>query len=208
MASSFARTSTAPTASSRPNRSCEIERNLGADVVMQFDHVIPGQSDEEHRPRRERAQHPMVGALSTGAILARLSRSERQALFPIVQGGIHAAPARRRGARRSRRWTTGRLRQSAGCRSAKRSPTCTQCWTSCTASFPHGSAALPHGRRISRGSDRGRAPRRRPVRLRGAHSDGAQRHGVHVRRPPQHQARRVCAETRVRSTPPATVLDL
>src|SRR5207237_9031418 len=24
----------------------QIERNLGADVIMQFDHVIPGQSDE------------------------------------------------------------------------------------------------------------------------------------------------------------------
>src|SRR5690348_3245034 len=29
-----------------PERVMEIERNLGADVIMQFDHVIPGQSDE------------------------------------------------------------------------------------------------------------------------------------------------------------------
>src|ERR671929_1247047 len=28
-----------------PERVMQIERNLGADVVMQFDHVIPGQSD-------------------------------------------------------------------------------------------------------------------------------------------------------------------
>src|SRR5204863_4295377 len=29
-----------------PERVIQIERNLGADVIMQFDHVIPGQSDE------------------------------------------------------------------------------------------------------------------------------------------------------------------
>src|SRR3954466_4824196 len=29
-----------------PESVMEIERNLGADVIMQFDHVIPGQSDE------------------------------------------------------------------------------------------------------------------------------------------------------------------
>src|ERR1041384_8765605 len=28
-----------------PERVMQIERNLGADVIMQFDHVIPGQSD-------------------------------------------------------------------------------------------------------------------------------------------------------------------
>ena len=29
-----------------PESVMQIERNLGADVIMQFDHVIPGQSDE------------------------------------------------------------------------------------------------------------------------------------------------------------------
>src|SRR5919205_799850 len=29
-----------------PETVMQIERNLGADVIMQFDHVIPGQSDE------------------------------------------------------------------------------------------------------------------------------------------------------------------
>src|SRR5678816_281524 len=29
-----------------PESVMHIERNLGADVIMQFDHVIPGQSDE------------------------------------------------------------------------------------------------------------------------------------------------------------------
>ena len=37
----------------------------------------------------------------------------------------------------------------------------------------------------------GVAPRRRPLRLRRAHAHGTQRHGVHPRRPAEHQARRV-----------------
>jgi queuine tRNA-ribosyltransferase len=69
-----------------PESVMQIERNLGADVVMQFDHVIPGQADEEHardasdRSIRwlERCQKAFGG-----------SRSSAQALFPIVQGGIH-----------------------------------------------------------------------------------------------------------------------
>jgi queuine tRNA-ribosyltransferase len=93
-----------------------IERNLGADVIMQFDHVIPGQSDnssardasersirwlqrcltELHRlqntepsdrvpPTASRIPHP-ASRLSPPA--SRLPTD--QALFPIVQGGIHA----------------------------------------------------------------------------------------------------------------------
>ena len=46
-----------------PETVMQIERNLGADVIMQFDHVIPGQSDEAARARRERAEHAVAGAL-------------------------------------------------------------------------------------------------------------------------------------------------
>src|SRR3954468_3646992 len=77
-----------------PESVMRIERNLGADVIMQFDHVIPGQSeaaaarDASERslrwlPRCVRAFHepnrdePIPGRVE-------------QALFPIVQGGIHA----------------------------------------------------------------------------------------------------------------------
>src|SRR3954471_6109863 len=72
-----------------PESVMEIERNLGADVIMQFDHVIPGQSelaaarDASERSIRwlercvaARAAQPDAGGLP-------------QALFPIVQGGIH-----------------------------------------------------------------------------------------------------------------------
>jgi queuine tRNA-ribosyltransferase len=62
-----------------------IERNLGADVIMQFDHVIPGQSDEsEARDASERSIRWLARCLA-----AHLESAGEQALFPIVQGGIH-----------------------------------------------------------------------------------------------------------------------
>ena len=83
----------------------QIERNLGADVIMQFDHVIPGQSSEvSARDASERSIRWLARCL---AELRRLEESQpledtpreefpadnprnHQALFPIVQGGIHA----------------------------------------------------------------------------------------------------------------------
>jgi queuine tRNA-ribosyltransferase len=72
-----------------PERVMQIERNLGADVIMQFDHVIPGQSDET---ASDDAMRRSVRWLERCvAEVARLDRksASRQALFPIVQGGIH-----------------------------------------------------------------------------------------------------------------------
>jgi queuine tRNA-ribosyltransferase len=69
-----------------PELVIQIERNLGADVIMQFDHVIPGQSDEASaRDASERSVRWLARCL------AELQRSEGtdQALFPVVQGGIH-----------------------------------------------------------------------------------------------------------------------
>jgi queuine tRNA-ribosyltransferase len=66
----------------------QIERNLGADVIMQFDHVIPGQADErEARDASERSIRWLGRCL---AEVAQLESATEQALFPIVQGGIHA----------------------------------------------------------------------------------------------------------------------
>ena len=64
-----------------------IEKNLGADVIMQFDHVIPGQSDESSaRDASERSIRWLGRCLTT------FKESDApQALFPIVQGGIHAS---------------------------------------------------------------------------------------------------------------------
>src|SRR6185437_7657789 len=68
----------------------QIERNLGADVIMQFDHVIPGQSDAT--AARDASERSVRWLARCKAEVARLDAVEprRQALFPIVQGGIHA----------------------------------------------------------------------------------------------------------------------
>jgi queuine tRNA-ribosyltransferase len=76
-----------------------IEVNLGADVIMQFDHVIPGQS--AHDAARDASERSMRWLERCRAEFARLTagRAESQALFPIVQGGIHP-DLRREAARR------------------------------------------------------------------------------------------------------------
>ncbi|HXG71633.1 MAG TPA: tRNA guanosine(34) transglycosylase Tgt [Gemmatimonadaceae bacterium] len=73
-----------------PESVMQIERNLGADVIMQFDHVIPGQSDDPSaRDASERSIRWLARCLSEVNRLDAGERSTRQALFPIVQGGIH-----------------------------------------------------------------------------------------------------------------------
>jgi queuine tRNA-ribosyltransferase len=74
-----------------PELVIRIQRNLGADVVMQFDHVIPGQSDEatarDAMERSIRWLHRCLAEFELGED----GTQACQALFPIVQGGIHAA---------------------------------------------------------------------------------------------------------------------
>ncbi|HUQ98038.1 MAG TPA: tRNA guanosine(34) transglycosylase Tgt [Gemmatimonadaceae bacterium] len=83
-----------------PESVMQIERSLGADVIMQFDHVIPGQSDEASaREASERSIRWLARCLEE---VERLEKEQpvgdaqtasdprnHQALFPIVQGGIH-----------------------------------------------------------------------------------------------------------------------
>jgi queuine tRNA-ribosyltransferase len=70
-----------------------IQRNLGADVIMQFDHVITGQSDEtSSRDASERSIRWAARCLAEferSAADALSADGQPQALFPIVQGGIH-----------------------------------------------------------------------------------------------------------------------
>jgi queuine tRNA-ribosyltransferase len=83
----------------------QIERNLGADVIMQFDHVIPGQSDETSaRDASERSIRWLARCLAEQRRLEITQPLEdppreefpgdnprnHQALFPVLQGGIHA----------------------------------------------------------------------------------------------------------------------
>ena len=68
-----------------------IERNLGADIVMQFDHVVPGQAAAAiARDAAERSVRWLVRCRDEFDALSARDDSPTQALFPIVQGGIHA----------------------------------------------------------------------------------------------------------------------
>jgi queuine tRNA-ribosyltransferase len=77
-----------------PESVMRIERNLGADVIMQFDHVIPGQS--EHAIARDASERSLRWLARCRTEFQRLNEADpipgrsEQALFPIVQGGIHA----------------------------------------------------------------------------------------------------------------------
>jgi queuine tRNA-ribosyltransferase len=77
-----------------PESVMRIERNLGADVIMQFDHVIPGQSDAVvARDASERSLRWLARcrkAFEQLVIDDPIPGRSEQALFPIVQGGIHA----------------------------------------------------------------------------------------------------------------------
>jgi queuine tRNA-ribosyltransferase len=73
-----------------PERVMEIEHNLGADVIMQFDHVIPGQSDEATaREASERSIRWLARCVKARETIPPIEGRMPQALFPIVQGGIH-----------------------------------------------------------------------------------------------------------------------
>jgi queuine tRNA-ribosyltransferase len=77
-----------------PESVMRIERNLGADVIMQFDHVIPGQS--ESAAARDASERSLRWLARCARAFDDLNRADPipgrapQALFPIVQGGIHA----------------------------------------------------------------------------------------------------------------------
>ncbi len=78
-----------------PESVMRIERNLGADVIMQFDHVIPGQSETDvARDASERSLRWLARCRDEFARLVRddpIPGRREQTLFPIVQGGIHAS---------------------------------------------------------------------------------------------------------------------
>ncbi len=81
-----------------PESAMEIQRALGADVAMAFDHVVPGQADwalaEEGMERtlrwldRCRKRHRELDEAGDGG-------GGRQTLWPILQGGTHAELRRR-----------------------------------------------------------------------------------------------------------------
>jgi queuine tRNA-ribosyltransferase len=73
-----------------PELVMQIERNLGADVIMQFDHVIPGQSDAATARDASERSIRWLGRCLRAFEGIEPPHGKPQALFPIVQGGIHA----------------------------------------------------------------------------------------------------------------------
>lgn len=74
-----------------PESVMRIERNLGADVVMQFDHVIPGASSlADAREASERSLRWLARCRTEFLRLRPEYPEQEQALFPVVQGGVHA----------------------------------------------------------------------------------------------------------------------
>jgi queuine tRNA-ribosyltransferase len=74
-----------------PESVVAIQRALGADVIMQLDHVVPGQT--EHglaSDASERSVRWLERAVTELERIDDRGPSKSQALFPIVQGGIHA----------------------------------------------------------------------------------------------------------------------
>jgi queuine tRNA-ribosyltransferase len=72
-----------------PESVMRIQRNLGADVIMQFDHVIPGQSPfADAQDASERSLRWLERCVAEHR-QPRTPDPVPQALFPIVQGGIH-----------------------------------------------------------------------------------------------------------------------
>jgi queuine tRNA-ribosyltransferase len=73
-----------------PELVMRIETNLGADVIMQFDHVIPGRSDHAAaKDASERSVRWLARCRSEFATLHAADHAPKQTLFPIIQGGIH-----------------------------------------------------------------------------------------------------------------------
>jgi queuine tRNA-ribosyltransferase len=80
-----------------PERAVEIQWALGADIAMQFDHVVPGQASHDlAREGMERSLRWLErcrvrhGELQTGETgETGLNGTTRQTLWPIIQGGTH-----------------------------------------------------------------------------------------------------------------------
>jgi queuine tRNA-ribosyltransferase len=72
-----------------PERAMEIQRDLGADIAMAFDHVVPGQTSHDlAREGMEQTLRWLERCRSRHAELSADAPSP-QTMWPIVQGGIH-----------------------------------------------------------------------------------------------------------------------
>ena len=73
-----------------PERAIEIQWALGADIAMQFDHVVPGQASHElAREGMERSLRWLERCRLTHEAVRAVGTVDRQTLWPIIQGGTH-----------------------------------------------------------------------------------------------------------------------
>ena len=153
------------------------------------DHAVrprdPG-AERRGRPRATRASAACAGsraaAPSSSGCSARtpIRRPRRAGALSHRAGGHSRRPARARRRARSATWATGRDTASAGSPSGEAEAGHVRaCSRWCDDDAARRPPALPDGRRLPGGPRRGGAPRRRPVRLRGADADGAQRRRLH-----------------------------
>lgn len=86
-----------------PERVMEIERAIGADLIMAFDECPPGRSDHGRaRDAHERTLRWLERCRTRfEALVVEDGRRDAQALLPVVQGGVHA-DLRREAARQVR----------------------------------------------------------------------------------------------------------
>ncbi|MBE5781137.1 MAG: tRNA guanosine(34) transglycosylase Tgt [Clostridiales bacterium] len=66
-----------------PERSIEIQNNLGADIIMAFDECIPPKADEQYARRSTERTHRWAERCKE------YHNNEKQALFGICQGGMY-----------------------------------------------------------------------------------------------------------------------
>jgi queuine tRNA-ribosyltransferase len=72
-----------------PESVMEIQRALGADVVMAFDECPPGDSDRDHaREANERTLRWLIRCRDRFARLAEDVEGHAQVLFPVIQGNV------------------------------------------------------------------------------------------------------------------------
>ena len=157
-----------------PESVMEIQRILGADVIMAFDECPPGGSDHAHaREANERTLRWLVRCRRRFEELDDEGEYPAQTLFPVLQGNIYD-DLRLEHARQFQDvgdWagfgigglSVGEAGHVAYPRVVGRGAS-------------HRRAPLPHGGGVPRRPPRGRGPGVRPLRLRGAHAQRPSRH--------------------------------
>ncbi len=159
-----------------PETSMEVQAALGSDIALAFDECTPFHSDRDYTRRSMERTHRWLDRCTPGT---REHGPAGQALYGIVQGGVHrGSEGRVGGLRRGRRH---RAAWRSAARWARTRSRCARCCAGRSARSPPTSAAPPAGDRRRGRHPRRRGRRRRHLRLRDAHPPGPPRHGPGAR---------------------------